>query len=99
MKEATGELSGTVITVVAIAAVAAIFTLLILPIIKTNIALTTACSNADTSYYKTDVDKGYIECQDGVCTFHDNETNKSSSKTCSGATNNGGAADGGGAAD
>ena len=37
MKEATGELSGTVITVVAIAAVAAIFTAIVLPIIRNNI--------------------------------------------------------------
>ena len=46
MKEATGELSGTVITVVAIAAVAAIFTVFILPLIKNNILQKTYCETA-----------------------------------------------------
>ena len=46
MKEATGELSGTVITVVAIAAVAAIFTAIILPVIRNNIKQKTYCSSA-----------------------------------------------------
>lgn len=46
MKEATGELSGTVITVVAIAAVAAIFTAFVLPIIRNNIRQKTYCSSA-----------------------------------------------------
>lgn len=46
MKEATGELSTTVITVVAIAAVAAIFTVFILPSIRANIKVKTYCSSA-----------------------------------------------------
>ncbi len=46
MKEATGELSGTVITVVAIAAVAAIFTVIVLPIIRNAITTRTQCASA-----------------------------------------------------
>ena len=46
MKEATGELNMTVVTVVAIAAVAAFFYAFIWPSIKTNILNSTKCSNA-----------------------------------------------------
>ena len=46
MKEATGELSGTVITVVAIAAVAAIFTAIVLPLIRGSIERRTQCADA-----------------------------------------------------
>ena len=47
MKEATGELSGTVITVVAIAAVAAIVTAFILP----NFTRTLKCRSVDESCF------------------------------------------------
>lgn len=46
MKEATGELSTTVIAVVAIAAVAAIFTAFLLPSLKANLRARTYCSAA-----------------------------------------------------
>ena len=46
MKEATGELNMTVITVVAIAAVAAFFYALIWPAIKSNLLAQTHCSSA-----------------------------------------------------
>lgn len=46
MKEATGELNMTVITVVAIAAVAAFFYAFVWPSIKTSITNATACANA-----------------------------------------------------
>ncbi len=46
MKEATGELNMTVITVVAIAAVGAFFYAIIWPRIKTNITNSTDCANA-----------------------------------------------------
>ncbi|MBO7078515.1 MAG: hypothetical protein J6W64_01735 [Bacilli bacterium] len=46
MKEATGELNMTVITVVAIAAVGAFFYAFIWPRIKSNISKSTECSNA-----------------------------------------------------
>lgn len=44
MKEASGELSMTAITVVAIAAIAGVFTTLIYPKIKANILSQTKCS-------------------------------------------------------
>lgn len=46
MKEATGELNMTVITVVAIAAVGAFFYAVIWPVIKNNINRNTYCSAA-----------------------------------------------------
>lgn len=46
MKEATGELNMTVITVVAIAAVAAFFYAFVWPSIKNNINQNTYCANA-----------------------------------------------------
>ena len=58
MKEATGELNITVITVVAIAAVGALFYLFIWPSIQKNILLNNACSNAGGSAeYKDDQSK------------------------------------------
>ena len=48
MKEATGELNMTVITVVAIAAVAALFTFFLLPRIRANITLSSACANLNS---------------------------------------------------
>ncbi len=44
MKEASGELSMTAITVVAIAAIAGVFTTLIYPRIKANIVAQTKCA-------------------------------------------------------
>ena len=46
MKEATGELNMTVVTVVAIAAVAAFFYAFVWPGIKSSITRNTHCSNA-----------------------------------------------------
>lgn len=46
MKEATGELNMTVVTVVAIAAVAAFFYAFVWPAIKNNISRNTNCANA-----------------------------------------------------
>lgn len=46
MKEATGELNMTVVTVVAIAAVAAFFYAFVWPSIKSNITSATKCANA-----------------------------------------------------
>jgi hypothetical protein len=46
MKEATGELNMTVVTVVAVAAVGAFFYLVIWPGIKANIQANTYCSSA-----------------------------------------------------
>ena len=46
MKEATGELNMTVITIVAIAAIAGFFAVVIYPGIKKNIEQTTMCASA-----------------------------------------------------
>ncbi len=66
MKEATGELNMTVITVVAIAAVAAFFYAFVWPAIQTNLQLTTACNAAGSGSYE-DQENG-ISCAGGVCT-------------------------------
>lgn len=62
MKEATGELNMTVVTVVAIAAVAAFFYAFIWPSIKTTISAQSICANGQN--YKTgEAGKiGYVEC-------------------------------------
>lgn len=75
MKEATGELNMTVITVVAIAAVAALFTFFLLPRIRANITLSTACSNVNSkgNYADTaddDTMEGSVECAAFVCTVN-----------------------------
>ena len=74
MKEATGELNMTVITVVAIAAVAAFFYAFVWPAIQTNLQLTTACNAAGSGKYE-DTDNG-ISCGNGVCTVNGKQ------KTC-----------------
>ncbi len=50
MKEATGELNMTVVTVVAIAAVAAFFYAFVWPYIQTSIERNTYCASAQCSY-------------------------------------------------
>lgn len=57
MKEATGELNMTVVTVVAIAAIGAFFYAFVWPAIKTSINQSTQCSNAIC-------EEG---CDEGVC--------------------------------
>jgi len=58
MKEATGELSTTVITVVAIAAISALFITFLYPQLKASIILNQACSNGPGYKYLAD-DKSY----------------------------------------
>lgn len=72
MKEATGELNMTVVTVVAIAAVAAFFYAFVWPSIKTNILNSTKCSSV------TDCQCTGKTCK---CTYWD-ENNKSQEVTC-----------------
>ena len=63
MKEATGELNMTVITVVAIVAVGGLFTLFVWPAIRRSIRLNSACSSAGNTEYKTTENDGaVIEC-------------------------------------
>ena len=61
MKEATGELNMTVVTVVAIAAVAAFFYAFVWPSIQESIEVNTHCANAICSE-NCDEGKGYCEC-------------------------------------
>jgi len=87
MKEATGELNMTVITVVAIAAVGLLFTVFVWPNIQANLALSTACSQVDNKgNYETkdpDIkagDDGFITCTSFDCTA--NYGGKSFQKNC-----------------
>ena len=66
MKEATGELSVTVITVVAIAAISALFVVFLLPVLRAQINLTQACTNGPN--YMVDLDQGKISCNKGNTT-------------------------------
>lgn len=87
MKEATGELNMTVITVVAIAAVGLLFTMFVWPNIQSNLALNTACSQADNNgNYETSDNKiakktdGYVSCGSFTCYAYYNS--RIFSKTC-----------------
>lgn len=87
MKEATGELNMTVITIVAIGAIVAFFYLFIWPSIRTSLALTSACNAAGRGEYTQETDQGTISCGGGSCTFTD-ENNKSNTKECGTNTGN-----------
>ena len=76
MKEATGELNMTVVTVVAIAAVMAFFYAFVWPTIKTSLQLNTACSTAGGAIY-SDTSNGIV-CSNGTCTV----TSTGQSKNC-----------------
>jgi len=64
MKEATGELNMTVITVVAIAAVAAFFYAFVWPAIKWSLLATTACNSLDSSGAYS---SNGVECSNWQC--------------------------------
>lgn len=74
MKEATGELNMTVITVVAIAAVAAFFYAFVWPSIKASMILTTACNSVNAS---GDYQGEGVTCTGYTCTDEDGH-----SRTC-----------------
>lgn len=78
MKEATGELNMTVITVVAIAAIAAFFYAFIWPAIKNNLAQTTYCSSAICE--NCTVTGSKRTCTN--CTYIDNEGNEATLDKC-----------------
>lgn len=90
MKEATGELNMTVVTVVAIAAVAAFFYAFIWPSIKTNILNSTKCSSA---YNCTCTNGKTCSC------IYMNEKQKEESITCPDNTGNTGTSTGGAASE
>lgn len=78
MKEATGELNVTVITVVAIAAVAAFFYAFVWPAIQNSLISGQACANAAPDMTQgTDGQDGYISCggltdNKYTCTYYSN---------------------------
>lgn len=83
MKEATGELNMTVITVVAIAAVAAFFYAFVWPSIQASLILTTACNSVGGN---GDYTGENVTCSDYVCTY--TKSNGSEvTKTCDSRTN------------
>lgn len=87
MKEATGELNMTVITVVAIAAVAGIFYAFIWPSIENSIAANTVCSQGPETTVGTAGTEGYISCAalnasgQYVCSYY--RDGESHTTTCS----------------
>ena len=92
MKEATGELNMTVVTIVAIAALLAFFYLVIWPNLQTGMALTSACNSAGGTAYTQTLNNGAsITCtantaKTGVksnarCTYKD-DSGKSSTRDC-----------------
>ena len=94
MKEATGELSTTAIAIVAIGLILAIFTTILLPTIRSQIALNQAC-NSGPGYTVNNEDGSQIKCgkvsngasvgkRTWTCYYYpkDSETSRSS-KTCS----------------
>lgn len=87
MKDATGELSTTVIAIVAIAAILAVFTVFLLPTLRAQIALTQACT-IGPGYSITNDDGSTVTCTGKAgdaswnCTYA-NKDGQSSSKECS----------------
>jgi len=92
LKEATGELNMTVVTVVAIAAILAFFYLVIWPVIQSGMALSSACSAAGGAAYTQTLDDGAtITCtknskksgttSDAVCTYTA-QNGKTTQKAC-----------------
>lgn len=72
MKEATGELNMTVITIVAIAALVAFFYLIIWPTLQSGMTLNSACNNSNAGqnrYQETFEDGSVVQCQGGQCTY------------------------------
>lgn len=88
MKEATGELNMTVVTIVAIGALLAFFYLVIWPGIQTSMALTSACNaGPETMTGDQSTPEGGVTCtrrnNDGsfTCTYQ-NSKGANSTKTC-----------------
>ena len=63
MKEATGELSTTVIAIVAIAAILTIFTLILLPRLKNSISAKSMCASATCLRTNCPADQATCECE------------------------------------
>lgn len=90
MKDATGELSTTVIAIVAIAAIAAIFTVFLLPTLTAQIALNQACTsgpgttinNTNGSKVVCDDATGAVGSRSWTCTYTPADGGASNTKTC-----------------
>lgn len=89
MKEATGELSTTVIAIVAIAAILAVFTVFLLPTLRAQIALTQACNEGPD--YNIENKDSTIKCgaatvADGkktwTCEYEYKEDGQKATKKC-----------------
>ena len=80
MKEATGELNMTVITVVAIAAVAAFFYAFVWPSIQASLALTTACNSVDSKGNYTGTGDKSATCSAYNCSITIN--GRTTQRTC-----------------
>ena len=92
MKEATGELNMTVVTVVAIAAVAAFFYAFVWPRVKNSIIASTNCASAQCEQASCQESNGSTKCtkcyygatfSDGpiTCTFSGDSSSTNSSAT------------------
>lgn len=87
MKDATGELSTTVIAIVAISLILAVFTVFLLPMLRSQIALTQACNNGP-GYSLENGDGSKIQCDkakaDGTweCKYINEAEQETGSKTC-----------------
>ncbi len=87
MKEATGELNMTVVTVVAIAAVAAFFYAFVWPGIRRSIASSQVCSNSPGSIVGVAGQEGYVSCSEMddnkyTCQYYDSNDGKEYTATC-----------------
>ena len=78
MKEATGELNMTVITVVAVVAIGAFFTIFILPGLQDSIAAQSICANGPNTTIAATDERGEVVCDDYdpgdetfTCTYED----------------------------
>jgi hypothetical protein len=84
MKEATGELNMTVVTIVAVAALLAFFYVVIWPNLQAGMALSSACSAANgTDYSVQNEDGSKISCSKSTkkCTYTA-KSGKVSTRTC-----------------
>jgi hypothetical protein len=82
MKEATGELNMTVITIVAVAALLAFFYAVIWPNLQAGMTLSSACSAANGQEYKVQNEDGSkIDCKNDQCTYT-TKSGKATSRTC-----------------
>lgn len=92
MKEATGELSTTVITVVAIAAISSLFIIFLYPQLKASIILNQACSNGPGYKYTADDNKYSVDCASSsgkgnntsswTCKYSEGEGSNTREKVC-----------------